>query len=116
MKFRSLDGVGDWQFGQGLESYALENNAIMLDVKTCVLSFLRDCWFDPEAGIDWLRLLGSSATQQEIKLTVRGIILKCQGVTNVNSIDLSFVNRRLSMSYNINTIFSSNSSQIVEVL
>lgn len=116
MKFRSLDGTGDWNFGKGLESYARDNNAIAFDVQTSILSFFKDCWFDPNAGIDWLRLMGSKSTQQEIQLTVRGIILQRSGVTKVNTVNLIFTGRKLSVQYNINTIFSQNSSQIVEVI
>lgn len=116
MIFRALDGDGDWSFGKGIESYATDDNAIALNIQTNILSFFKDCWFDPTAGIDWLRLLGSKSTQQEIKLNVRGTLLKSYGVTKVNSINLVFRNRRLTVSYNINTIFSHNSSQIVEVV
>lgn len=116
MRFRSLDGTGDWQFGRGLESYALNNDAIAFDVQTSILSFLKDCWFDPDAGIDWLRLLGSNAQQQEISLNVRGVILQCEGVTRVNSINIVQNGRRLTVTYNINTVFSNNNSNIVEVI
>lgn len=116
MRFRSLDGTGDWNFGQGLESYAVDNNSIALDVQTSILSFFKDCWFDPNAGIDWLKLLGTKSTQQEIQLSVRGAILQRQGVTKVNSINLTLRNRKLSISYNINTIFSNNNSNVVEVI
>lgn len=116
MKFRSIDGNGDWNFGKGLESYAIDNNAIALDVQTSVLSFLKDCWFRPDAGIDWLRLLGSKNTELEIQLTIRGIILQRYGVTKVNFVNLVFNGRRLTISYSMDTIFSNNNSQIVEVI
>lgn len=116
MKFRALDGTGDWQFGKGLESYATKNNAIAFDVQTSILSFFKDCWFAPAFGIDWFRLLGSKATEQEIILTVRGVILQRYGVTKVNSIKVLLSGRRLSLAYSIDTIFSQNSSNIVEVI
>ena len=116
MKFRSLDSTGDWNFGKGLETYAVDNNAIAFDIQTSILSFFKDCWFDPNSGIDWLRLLGSKNTETEIQLTVRGVILQCYGVNKVNSVQLLVNGRHLSISYNINTIFSQNSSQIVEVI
>lgn len=116
MIFRSLDNNGDWNFGQGLESYATDDNAIAFDIQTSILSFFKDCWFAPDAGIDWMRLLGTKSTQQEIQLNIRGTILKVNGVTKVNTINLVYNNRHLSVSYNINTIFSNNSSNIVEVL
>lgn len=116
MRFRSLDGIGDWNFGKGLETYATDNNAIALDVKTSVLSFFKDCWFDPNAGINWFRLLGSKSTSDEIKLSIRGAILQVNGVTKVNSINLVFQGRKLSVTYDINTIFSNNNTELVEVL
>lgn len=116
MTFRSLDGTGDWNFGQGLASYATNDQAIALNIQTSILSFYKDCWFDPEAGVDWLRLLGSNSTQNEIQLTVRGIILQCYGVTKVNSIVAVVNGRSLTVTYNINTIFTQNVQNVVEVL
>lgn len=116
MIFRSIDGNGDWQFGQGVTTYATKNSAIAFDVKTSVLSFFRDCWFAPNAGIDWLRLLGSNSTTQQIQLTIKGTILQCYGVTKVNSVNINQNGRNLTVTYNINTIFSQNFSNIVEVL
>ena len=116
MIFRSLDGNEDWQFGQGLQSYAYQNNAIALNIQTSILSFFKDCWFAPQVGIDWLRLLGSKSTQQEIQLTVQGVILQCYGVTAVNSVVANVNGRNLTVTYNINTIFTANYTDIVEVL
>jgi len=116
MIFRSLDGIGDWNFGFGKQSYAIQDNAIALDVKTRILSFLKDCWFAPSAGIDWLTILGTKSTQQQIQLTVRGTILQSYGVTKVNSINANVINRHLTITYDINTIFSKNQTQIVEVI
>lgn len=116
MIFRSLDGEGDWNFGKGKESYLTDNNAIAMNIQTRLLSFFRDCWFDPDAGIDWLRLLGSKSTEQEIILNIRGTILQSYGVNRVNSIALQHSGRSVIISYDIDTLFTQNSSQIVEVL
>ena len=116
MIFRALSGEGDWQFGKGVESYVKDNNAIALNIQTRLLSFFKDCWFDPNFGIDWFRLLGSKSTKQEIMLNVRGIILQSYGVVRMNSIDVVLDGRRATLSYNIDTIFSQKVSQIVEVL
>ncbi len=66
MHIRAIDSENDWQFGKGLQSYKYKNNAIMQNVKTRLLSFLNDCWFDMEAGIDWYRLLGTKNTNLDI--------------------------------------------------
>ena len=116
MIFRSLSGTGDWNFGQGLQSYAYQNNAIAFNIQTSILSFFKDCWFAPQAGIDWLTLLGSKSTQQQIQLTVQGTILQCYGVTAVNSVVANVNGRNLTVTYSINTIFSKNYTDTVEVL
>ena len=116
MRFRQLSGNGDWSFGHGLQEYATKNDAIGFNIQTNLLSFLKDCWFAPNAGIDWLRLLGTPGTMQEIQLNVKGIILQCYGVTKVNSVFANKVGRGLTITYNINTIFSQNFSNTVEVL
>lgn len=116
MIFRSLDGTGDWNFGSGLASYATGNQAIAFNVQTSILSFLKDCWFAPAAGIAWLSLLGTPGTQQQIELTVKGTILQCYGVTQVNSVVANVNGRNLTITYNINTIFNTNVSNIVEVI
>ena len=108
MIIRSIDGMGDWNFGKGIQSYNFNQNAISENIQTRLLSFLNDCWFDMNAGIDWLRLLGSKNTQQEIELSVRAMLLQSYGVIKVNGIDLTLdrTSRRISIQYNVDTIFS----------
>lgn len=114
MIIRALDGSHDWQLGKGLQSYLRDNDAIAENVQTRLLSFLNDCWFDTTAGIDWIRLLSTRSTKEEIILSCRGIILQSYGVVRVNSINLnSFDNRNLSLTYNIDTIFTRRFSSTI---
>lgn len=110
MKIRAIDSVGDFLFGKGLQSYNYENNAISQDIKTRILSWWNDCWFDMEAGLDWPRLLGSKNTQTEIELSVRAVILGSYGVLKCNKINstLDGTNRKLVLSYSVDTIFEKN--------
>lgn len=118
MIIRALDQDHDWQFGQGLQSYLNDNKAIAENIDTRLLCFLNDCFFDLTAGIDWFRLMGSPGTQEEIILSCRAIILQSYGVVQVNKIDatLNSSSRHLSVAYNIDTIFSSQFRQNLEVL
>jgi hypothetical protein len=117
MKIRALDGTGDFQFGKGLQSYKYENNAIAQNIQTRLLSFLNNCWFDLDAGIDWTRLLGSRGTQKEIELSAQAMILQSYGVIRINRIvsTLKRTSRSMSLQYNIDTIYSSNIESTVEV-
>ncbi len=116
MIIRALDGDHDWTFGKGKQSYLNNAKAIAQNIDTRLLCFLNDCFFDMTSGIDWFRLLGSKGTQAEIILSVRAVILQSYGVAKVNKINATLSGRALLMQYNIDTIFTSQFSQNLEVL
>lgn len=117
MIIRALDGTGDWQFGKGKQSYNYKTDAIAENVSTRLNEFLNDCFFNMGAGLDWLRLLGDKNTMNEIVLTLRSKILQSEGVVRVNSIDAKMSGRRsLTVSYNIDTIYTQNFNQSLEVV
>jgi hypothetical protein len=113
---RALDVDHDWTFGIGKNNYLTEQKAIVQDINTRLLSFFRDCFFDMDAGIDWFRLLGTKSTEQEIILSCRGVILQSFGVVRVNSISSSVSGRRIYLTYNIDTIYTTQFSQALEVM
>lgn len=117
MKIRKITPSGDWMFGKGLSSYNIDDAAIGEDIKTKLMCFLKDCWFDQEFGIDWQRLLGTKGTLDEIKLTIRAVILRVYGVVKVNEISAfsDGETRGLTVRYNIETIFSQGYANTVEV-
>lgn len=99
---------GDATFGQGTENFLSGQQAIAENIQTNLYCFLRDCYFDIQKGIDWLRFFSVPTNSQEISLSVRGIVLQCFGVVQINSLTVNVVNRKISITMNINTIFSSN--------
>ena len=104
--FRSLDSVGDWTFGKGLQNYAIENKAIILDIRTRVLSFLNDCFFATEQGIDWLNILGNKDEAQILR-EITKTISETQGVSKVldASITENRDTRKITIIYNIISIY-----------
>jgi hypothetical protein len=117
MIIRALDSTNkDWTFGVGKHNYFFDQNAIAQNIETRLLSFYRDCFFDRDAGVDWFRLLGTKTTEQEITLSCRRIILQSYGVVKINSLSVSYTGRRLFITYDIDTIFTSKYSQSVEVV
>lgn len=116
MIIRALDSDHDWVFGYGKQSYKNNQDAIAENLQTRLLSFLNDCFFDMEAGVDWFELLSRKNTQNEIVLSCRAVILKTDGVIKINSLDASLLSsRELSISYNIDTIFTSQFTQSLQV-
>jgi hypothetical protein len=113
MIIRGLDGNGDWRFGKGKNDYLSFNQAIMQNIATRLRSFLGDCFFAPEAGLDWFNLLGSK-NQLALELAVRSVILNTTGVTSIVnlSINLEESTRLISMTYTITTVFTDNSGTV----
>nr|DAJ74746.1 MAG TPA: baseplate wedge protein [Caudoviricetes sp.] len=106
MTFRNLDVNGDWSFGSGRNNYVRDEQEIALNLKTRVLSFLGDCFFATNEGIDWWNLL-DYRYQDRLENSVQDVIINTPGVTGINSVDAVVgANRKIIISYNIQTIFS----------
>lgn len=112
MIFRDLDSNGDWSFGKGRNSYARDARAIQLNVRTALLTFLREIFWQTDFGVDWWNLNGGKnpAAQTGIILQTRTVIINAEGVVRINSVDVSLNarTRALSLSYNIDTTFTRN--------
>ncbi len=108
MIMRAFNTSTDVQFGQGRENYLSGQNAIALNIKTRLNSFLRDCFFDIQAGIDWIRFFSVPTQSQEIQLSCRGVVLQSYGVVKVNNIIVAVANRQILITMNIDTIFTTN--------
>jgi hypothetical protein len=106
MSFRNLTANNDWVFGTGKNSYVQENQEIALNIKTRVMSFLGDCYFATDEGIDWFNLL-DYRYQDRLENSVQEVIKNTPGVTAINSIDvLTGANRKITIQYDIQTIYS----------
>lgn len=108
MVVRAIDENGDWAFGQGKQSYRSGVDEIKQMVRTRVLSFLNDCFFAMNEGIDWLNLLGKgSDLEEKLKRSVSLTILQTDGITKLNSVELARNHKReLILTYSVNTIYS----------
>lgn len=106
MTFRNLDDSHDWQFGSGRNDYVSGNQEIALNIKTRVLSFLGDCFFAINEGIDWFNLL-DYRYQDKLELKVQDVIKNTPGVVAINTFDILIgANRKMTIQYSIKTIFS----------
>lgn len=104
--FRNLDGNNDWTFGNNLNSYVNEQQEIALNLRTRIMSFLGDCFFATDEGIDWWNLL-DYRYQDRLENAVQDVIKNTPGVTAINSVDvLVGANRKIKIQYDIQTIYS----------
>lgn len=115
MIIRALDSDGDWTYGKGLSDFLQNQAAIVQNVRTRILSWVGDCFFALQEGVDWNSRLDvgqQAALVQEIKT----VVLQSSGVVGVNSIeaDLDPVTRRITFTVDIVTIFSQSFKQVIE--
>lgn len=108
MIFRSLDNNGDWVFGTGTSAYASGNTAIGLNIKTRLLSWLKDCFFAQTAGIDYYNRLGNKGQFDKLAADMKRIIAQSFGVTGIIKFSLTQVGREFLASYTVQTIFSTS--------
>lgn len=105
MDFRTLDENWDWNFGRGRNDYASQSLAIAYSIKTKILSWYRDCFFDVEAGIDWKNILGSKVSKGDADAAIKKIIVTEDGVDGLVYFDSEVTNRIYSCTARIKTIY-----------
>lgn len=115
MSIRNIDENNDWTFGKGKQNYALQDNEVATNLKTRLQSFLGDCFFDLEAGLDWFNILGKD--QERLLSEVKKCIVTTPGISRLNSFDVFFdrAERNIRVEYNVDTIYSPNLQGVLGV-
>lgn len=110
MIMRALDSNGDWTFGKGRNNYLRRTDALAQSISTRLNSFVNDCFFDLQAGVDWFTFLGGK-NLVTLKLAISSVILNTPNVTALKELNISTdANRKLTVQYSVTTAFSAVSS------
>lgn len=106
----------DWTFGKGKQSYFRREAAVAQSIMTRLMSFLGDCFFDINAGLDWWQLMGGK-DRAALLVQVRSVILGTEGVIRVSDLDVTFNSptRNIHLSYKIDTLYSFSQTGVVEI-
>lgn len=106
MIVRALDGNGDWTFGKGKNNYLSGKAATAQNIQTRLSSFLGDCFFDINAGIDWFTFLGSKDALG-LKLAINATILNTQDVTGIQEVlaEIDPDTRAFTVQYQVQTVY-----------
>lgn len=107
MSVRALNASHDWEFGFGRGCYLLANQAVAQNINTRLSSFLGDCFFDLNAGIDWFNYLGAK-DQTTLNLAISTTIMNTANVTGILQlfINLNPQTRNLLVQYSVQTTYS----------
>ena len=106
MIIRALDLNGDWTFGKGKSSYKKDLAGLKQNLKTRLLEWKGDCFFDSGAGVDWYNRLAKRSQINPLIDEVRVVILKTDGIIEVLNIDYDLdSDRNLTINYSIKTVY-----------
>lgn len=115
MRFRGVDNTGDWVFGKGRNSYLTDNKALMMNIKTRLLEFLGDCFWDTEKGIDWWNLLGEK-NLKKILVDVQRTVLRSYQVSRIVDMQYQVKDRKLFITLTVEFANGEILTDTVEVL
>lgn len=105
MRFRSLDTNWDWNFGTGSNAYVSGSFATAYNLKTKILSWFGDCFFNAEAGIDWKNLLGTKVQKKEIDDKILNVFMEDEDVTDIVFFESAIERRKYNCTARVKTIY-----------
>jgi hypothetical protein len=108
---RGLTSVGDWGgWGNGAGAYIAGNAQVAQNIQTRLNTFLGECFFATNAGVNWYVYLGYPGQQQAINLGIASVISNTQDVLNIVSVKLNITTstRIFVITYTVNTIYTTN--------
>ena len=116
MIIRGVTQVNDWMFGSGLNSYFYGEQGVESNVKTKLLEWVGDCFFNVLGGIDWNNRL-TYGQQTNLETDIRTLTLACFGVTNVLDVAFDFdaETRTYAITLTIQTIYTPSATFTVTV-
>lgn len=115
MRFRNVDENGDWVFGKGRNSYLKDNEALMMNIKTRLMEFLGDCFWDTEKGIDWWNLIGGK-DQKALLASIQRVVLRSSNVKKIVEMHSNLTNRNFSITLSVEFADGEILTDTVEVL
>lgn len=106
MATRSVDINNDWVFGNSLLNYKIELDEVKQNIITSLKSWVGDCFFDLEAGVDWYNYLGSYGQEENLKNNIIEVVNNVEGVITVENYDAYLTDeRKLVINLVISTIY-----------
>ncbi len=111
---RALTPTGDWTYGSGIQNYLRGEAAIEQNIVTTVNSWIGDCYYAMNFGVDWYNRLDVKQ-QNNLIQEIKQVIAGCYGVVGVFSITGNFSGqtRLESITTEIATIFTPTATLLI---
>lgn len=105
MTVRAIDANNDWTFGKGRNNYRSGIAEVNQNIKTRLQSFVGDCFFAKNDGLDWWGLLGTKQILK-MKLQISSTILQTENVEQIFEVTFDVdAQRGLLVQYNVLTSY-----------
>ena len=82
MIIRATTATNDWAYGNGRNSYFINEAAVEANIRTKLLEWVGDCYFNQLAGVDWKNRL-DVGQQANLAVEIKQVILQCFGVVQI---------------------------------
>lgn len=115
MIIRATTATNDWQYGKSIQNYLIGEAAIEANIRTKLLEWIGDCFFNVFGGIDWKNRLGYGQ-QQALVIDIKNLVLQCYGVVKILQFQANFTsqNRFDSITMTLQTIYSASAILTVQ--
>ena len=104
MIIRTVTQNNDWTFGKGKNNYKTNLAALEQNIKTRLLFWKNDCFYDFDSGVDYNNFLDRS-TKNFLDSDVKRQVLQTEGVIKINIFNSTIESRNYEAQMNILTIY-----------
>lgn len=116
-KVRACGKNWNWIWGKGKQNYAQEGTATAQNLKMKLQSWLGDCFFEHNHGMEWERYFSTKMTNEEIQKAVYNKILLQEDVVGVQEVlvETDFDNRKMKINYSYIDIYGNTIEEMINV-
>ena len=107
MRIRKNDKDGDWVFGNSGTTFYVDNKlAVAQKIKTRLLEWVGDCFFNQPAGIDYRVRMGQRGQRALLDEDIRRVITETEEVILLSAYSSSLYDRSLVVDFSVYHIYS----------
>lgn len=106
MVTRAITDTGDWTFGKGKQNYRIDSDGLKQRLKTRIQSWLGDCFFASNDGVDWLNYL-DKGMKDFLDIDIKRAMLQTEEVLQIAEYSsiLNQESRTVTITATVNTIY-----------
>lgn len=105
MRYRKLDANGDMVFGGNSKDFLKGRDATIQAIKTRLRLLKGEWWENTDAGFPLFQDVLGKRDELKVKNRIVERIQQTEGVLSVSNVNAEFLNRKLSFTCSISTVY-----------